>query len=313
MPTGACPAPGGILELMALSFRKAGFGPLSLVVLLTGCSFFTLGDEVAEDDDDDSAQTAGSSASGSAGAPPSAGSSGTGGSSAGSAAAGTGTGGASSGTSGGAGATQGGSANAGGSAGSSGALGGSAGSSAGGASGGGAGGTDTGGAAGSAGAAGGSAPTSCQALNASAQAFGGHCYLVNTTGVSWPGARDACVGLGAHLVTISSDGVGQTELDAENAFVWGLVGNMEVWLGLTDGKADDQRNDDMTPFTWITGEGIAIDKWSEGEPNNYEKECPGGGTCWEHCGYIPADRNGEWNDEICAVQKPYVCEWDMGG
>ena len=117
--------------------------------------------------------------------------------------------------------------------------------------------------------------------------------------------------LGSHLVTISSDGVGQTEFDAENAFVWGLVNNMEVWLGLTDGKMDSEPGMETVPFAWITGEGIAIDAWSDGEPNNYQKDCPGGGTCYEHCGFIPTDRNGQWNDDICGMEKPYVCEKEL--
>jgi hypothetical protein len=144
------------------------------------------------------------------------------------------------------------------------------------------------------------------------EVFEGHCYRAFTTPATWPEARDACEELGGYLATISSDGVGQTEFDAENAFVWGLVDNQETWIGLSDGRGDMDPGDG-TPFGWIGGEGIAIDNWSDGEPNNYQKDCPAGGptnACFEHCGLIPADRSGQWNDEVCGYEKPYVCEWD---
>jgi hypothetical protein len=305
-----------------LSLTWSCAAPLLLVA--AGCSFFTL-EEPDADDDDDGGPSSGGSASGTGGTPPTSGTGGSGGSTAGSSAGGTS--GASSGAGGAGGSAGGGAGGAasggGGAAGS--ASGGDAGSATAGTSGADAGGTGgagtsgsggaggTGGGAGSAGNGGtGSPPDACDDINASAEEFAGHCYLVNTTPVAWPAARDACMALGGHLVTISSEGVTQTEFDAENAFVWGLVDNMEVWLGLTDGKQDSEAGD-MTPFAWVTGEAITIHAWSDAEPNNYQKECTvgGGGTCYEHCGFIPSDRNGQWNDDVCAYEKPYVCEWEL--
>jgi len=300
--------------------RNAWFGSVPLLVLAAGCGFFKLDPPTGEDDDDGSGATGGSNVSGSGGTPPA--TSGSGGMIGG---AGTNASGGSAGTAGGAsgaGGSTGGSSGA--AAGGSGGSGGDGSGATGGASGtggdaaGGTGGEAVGGSGGAGnGGSGGSGkntmPETCEEV--SAEAHAGHCYRVFMTGTSFPEAQDACEELGAHLVTISSDGVGQTEFDAENAFVWGLVNNMEVWLGLTDGHTD-MEGGDMTPSTWVTGEGIAIDNWSDGEPNNYQKDCPDGGptgACYEHCGFIPGDRNGQWNDEICGYDKPYVCEWDSGG
>ena len=301
--------------------RNAWFGSVPVLVLAAGCGFFKLDPPTGEDDDDGSGATGGSNASGSGGTPPAtsgsggmvggAGSNASGGSAgtaSGASGAGGSTGGSSGAAAGGSGATGGdGSGATGGAAGAGGdATGGTGGDGAGG----------TGGGAGNGGSGGSgknTMPETCEEV--SAQAHAGHCYRVFMTGTSFPEARDACEELGAHLVTISSDGVGQTEFDAENAFVWGLVNNMEVWLGLTDGHTD-MEGGDATPSTWITGEGIAIDNWSDGEPNNYQKDCPDGGPtggCYEHCGFIPSDRDGQWNDEVCGYDKPYVCEWDSGG
>ncbi len=180
--------------------------------------------------------------------------------------------------------------------------------SAGDATGGSAGSAGVGGAAGATGGAGsGGGPSSCAAINPQAQANAGHCYYMNTGGVIWSNARQACMALSnGHLVTITSQ--------AEQDFVWGLTGMVDTWIGCTDGKMDNEGGDG-TPSTWITGEDIAqFNGWADGEPNNYMKTCPSGsGDCYEHCGFMQMSSNGAWNDDICGGTKPYVCEWDSGG
>jgi hypothetical protein len=182
--------------------------------------------------------------------------------------------------------------------------GGAGGAGAGGSAGGGAG---SSGAAGAGGGSGGSAPNSCASINAQAMAFGGHCYYRNTTPVTWSSAKMACEALsdGGHLVTITSM--------EEQEFVWDLAGMMDAWIGATDGMMDSQMGNG-TPFTWITAEDIGqFNGWASEEPNNYQKDCPGGGTCWEHCGFMWVDTQGAWNDDICGYDKAYICEWDSGG
>ena len=33
-------------------------------------------------------------------------------------------------------------------------------------------------------------------------------------------------------------------------------------------------------------------------------------ACAEHCGFMWQERCGGWNDEVCADEKRYICEWD---
>jgi Lectin C-type domain len=176
----------------------------------------------------------------------------------------------------------------------------------------GAGGTAGGSAAGMTGSAGGGTGM-CTTLNPGAQAFGGHCYLLVTTPVNFDAAKNACTTLTGHLVTISlGDPASRPDFDAENAYVLQLGGGMDTWLGLSDGKMPTQPGDG-TPYTWINGEkpDPPADAWDTGEPNNYNKPCMNGDSCYEHCGFMLA--SGKWNDDLCEATKQYVCEWDMGG
>jgi hypothetical protein len=289
-------ASGSVAMLIALPF----------VTLTAGCSFFELSDTGE-----------GKSMPGSGGTGPMQGTGGTlptatGGSLS--------TGGASAGSGGSNAGSAGSSAGNGGDGGSMGGSAGSAGSSAGGGSSGGGSagdagsGTAGGGAAGSSGAAGsgGNAnpPTSCAELNSSSVEFDGHCYLRVNSPITWRLAKAACEALNAHLVTISSEGRTQEQFDAENAFVWQLAGMMDVWIGLSDGRQDTENGDGNPPFTWVTGEPFSMNHWGGEEPNHYQKDCPDGSACWEHCVFMWQDRSGEWNDEVCAFEKQYICEWD---
>jgi hypothetical protein len=187
----------------------------------------------------------------------------------------------------------------------------SGGAGAGGAGAGGAAGATSGGSAGSAGTAGGGSGGGgpCATLNPQAQAFGGHCYYLNSTPVSWSNAKMGCEQLsaGGHLVTITSQ--------EEQTFVWNLATMTDVWIGATDGKMESEPGDMSALSTWITGEDIMqFNGWAAGEPNNYQKPCSSGsGDCWEHCGFMWVDTQGAWNDDICGYMKAYVCEWDSGG
>jgi hypothetical protein len=295
-----------------MSFGLRSLLPVSLV--LVGCGFFTL-DEPEKQPAKMMTGGTGGATGGTGGA-----TGGTGGATGGTGGAMAGTGGAMAGT-GGAIATGGaggvaGDTSTGGSAGatagsagdtSTGGTAGTGGDAAGGAGSGGTAGEGAG-AGGTAGGSGGSGPTTCAAINAQAQAYGGHCYYRNSTAVSWSAAKAGCEALaaGGHLVTITSM--------AEQQFVWGVAGMMDAWIGATDGLMDNQGGNGM-PSTWITGEDIAqFNGWASGEPNNYQKECPGGGgMCWEHCGFMWVDTQGAWNDDVCGYDKAYICEWDTGG
>lgn len=283
---------------------------LPVALALVGCGFFSL-DEAEE------TPKAGSGGTGGTG--------GTGGATGGTGGATGGTGGATGGTGGATGGSAGtivmaGSGGAAGAGGSAGAVAGSGGDTAtGGAAGSGGAGAGTGGSGGTAGegagaggtagggGSGGSVLTGCAAINAQAQAYGGHCYYRNSTAVTWSAAKSGCeaLSMGGHLVTITSQG--------EQDFVWGFAQMMDAWIGATDGLMDNQGGNG-TPSSWITGEDIGqFNGWASGEPNNYQKDCPGGGTCFEHCGFMWVDTQGKWNDDVCGYDKAYICEWDSGG
>ncbi|KAK9978822.1 hypothetical protein ABG768_020560 [Culter alburnus] len=67
-----------------------------------------------------------------------------------------------------------------------------------------------------------------------------------------------------------------------------------------------------TPFTWIGGHDAPEEGhwlWSDGKKMNYQIWSPGNPSNYlgkEHCLEINYD-NGNWNDDNCSVQKPFVC------
>ncbi|HTQ02472.1 MAG TPA: C-type lectin domain-containing protein, partial [Polyangiaceae bacterium] len=136
--------------------------------------------------------------------------------------------------------------------------------------------------------------------------------LLVTTTANWNDAKNACAGMnGAHLVTISD--ATTDAFNAEDMFVYTFSQMQDTWLGLTDGKMPTDPGDG-TPYTWITNEPPPpADAWQSGEPNNYNKPCMNGDSCYEHCGYMVAGADDKWNDDLCEALKQYVCEWDMGG
>lgn len=170
---------------------------------------------------------------------------------------------------------------------------------------------DTGG-----GGAGGEPEDLCASIDGEAVEFMGHCYLYRETQVSFPDAVAQCEERGAHLVTISSEGLTEEEFLAENDFVWALGGDVPKWIGATDGHSSSQPGDG-TFFHWITDEEMILDNWSDGQPNNAQTECQdntecscANTSCYEHCAFMWEEVEGEWNDRLCDHLLPFVCEWD---
>ena len=161
------------------------------------------------------------------------------------------------------------------------------------------------------GGSGGTPGNPCVAMSDDADMFEGHCYQLVEEPTSWRDADDDCEERGGYLVTISSEGdLTQEDFDAEGSFVWNLANQMDVWIGATDGLMDNQGGNG-TPSTWSNGEMMVLHNWEDGEPSNTQKECPGGqGMCTEHCGFMWQERGGGWNDDVCAAEKRYVCEWN---
>jgi hypothetical protein len=161
------------------------------------------------------------------------------------------------------------------------------------------------------GGSGGTPTSACAAMSANAETYEGHCYELVETPTGWRAAEQDCEQRGGYLVTISSEGeLTREDFDAEQTFVWNLAKQMDVWIGATDGLMDDQPGNG-THSTWSNGEMMVINDWEGGEPSNTPKTCPSGqGMCHEHCGFMWQERGGGWNDEVCAAEKRYVCEWD---
>jgi hypothetical protein len=164
----------------------------------------------------------------------------------------------------------------------------------------------------------GAAPVDCSSHGATAQGFDGHCYAFHADQVTWKKAGSTCDADGAHLVTISSEGRTAGEFLAENAFVWKLAGAQPTWIDATDGKGPRQPGDG-TYYKWVTGEPMAMDNWTDGQPNNSETACDSGtgsGNCYEHCGFLWSTAGREmdavpgWSDRFCDHTITFVCEWD---
>lgn len=111
-----------------------------------------------------------------------------------------------------------------------------------------------------------------------------NCYMLFNGLLEWDDARNACaiLGQGAHLATIESA--------AENNIVDNLAGGSDVWVGGNDQSIEGT-------FVWVTGEPFIFTNWAAGEPNDN-----GGQDCLQVYG------DGSWDDDSCAVSKPYVCE-----
>ena len=111
--------------------------------------------------------------------------------------------------------------------------------------------------------------------------YNGHSYYRSTGSMTWTDARQACLNMGGHLVTVTSA--------AENNFIFNLWPS--GWIGLTDEVVEGQ-------WRWVTGEPFSWSNWNAGEPNNAGNE-----------DYIQFVGGGKWND-LPNVSLPYVLEFD---
>ena len=111
--------------------------------------------------------------------------------------------------------------------------------------------------------------------------YNGHSYYRSTGSMTWTAARQACLNMGGHLVTVTTA--------AENTFIFNLWPN--GWIGLTDEVVEGQ-------WRWVTGETFSWANWNGGEPNNSNNE-----------DYIQFVGGGKWND-LPNTSLPYVLEFE---
>jgi hypothetical protein len=116
----------------------------------------------------------------------------------------------------------------------------------------------------------------------SQQNYNGHSYYRSTGNAIWTVARQNCINMGGHLVTVTTS--------AENSFIFGLWPS--GWIGLTDEVVEGV-------WQWVTGEAYSYTSWNPGEPNNAGNE-----------DYIQFVGGGKWNDLPNNVNLPYVLEFE---
>ena len=112
--------------------------------------------------------------------------------------------------------------------------------------------------------------------------YNGHSYYRSTGSMFWSDARQACLNMGGHLVTVTTA--------AENSFIFGLWPS--GWIGLTDEVIEGQ-------WRWVTNETYSYTSWNPGEPNNAGNE-----------DYVQFVGGGKWNDLPNAISLPYVLEFE---
>jgi hypothetical protein len=129
----------------------------------------------------------------------------------------------------------------------------------------------------------------------------GSCYFFVQTGLSWAGARAACLALGAHLATAAD----QAENDLFSSIAPAVAGSglEDVWIGGTDAAVE-------ATFVWDSGEPLVFENWRQSplEPND-GNDGPLGPKI-EDCMIIEGDTGGLWDDRDCVRLFPYMCERD---
>lgn len=127
-----------------------------------------------------------------------------------------------------------------------------------------------------------------------------HWYqLFYSIGKDWLSARDYCVALHAHLLTIEST--------SENEFVYHNLrpGSYAfIWLGLTDSIQEGN-------WLSVTGEPLMYTNWHSGEPDNCANGCGGGPPYSNEEDYAIFNfLSNDWSDwETSYI--PFVCEWEI--
>jgi C-type mannose receptor len=122
--------------------------------------------------------------------------------------------------------------------------------------------------------------------------FGGSCYELFNSFLSWDAAEQQCVAWGGHLVSIGSSD--------ENAFLNGWTAELGltngdgqgIWVGGTDAQRD-------AVFQWVDGSPFSFLGWAPGQPDN------GAGV---DCIEKRNDGAGQWYDRRCTDSLRYVCE-----
>lgn len=122
---------------------------------------------------------------------------------------------------------------------------------------------------------------SCEILR-----YEGNPYIYCGDAESWFNARDICLAMDTDLLTVEDF----TTSTAAAAIAFSF--EVSVWTGMSD-YADEGH------WTWADGSAVTYTRWNSGEPNNAGNN--------EDCMEIGLFSSGDWNDNACSMQQPFMC------
>uniref|UniRef100_A0A8C5T7L3 MRC1 protein n=1 Tax=Malurus cyaneus samueli TaxID=2593467 RepID=A0A8C5T7L3_9PASS len=109
---------------------------------------------------------------------------------------------------------------------------------------------------------------------------------------TWFEARDFCRTIGGDLACIHREEEQNLIARLDRGYI-----HYSYWMGLSALDSDGG-------FTWSDGSPVNFEKWSHGEPNNYDGN--------EKCGVFTGYLNMDWNDLFCEHMLDYVCQIKKG-
>ncbi|CAN8184992.1 unnamed protein product [Coccothraustes coccothraustes] len=109
---------------------------------------------------------------------------------------------------------------------------------------------------------------------------------------TWFEARDFCRTIGGDLACIHSEEEQNLIARLDRGYI-----HYSYWMGLSALDSD-------SGFTWSDGSPVNFEKWSHGEPNNYDGN--------EKCGVFTGYLNMNWNDLFCEHMLDFVCQIKKG-
>ncbi|XP_027551432.1 macrophage mannose receptor 1-like [Neopelma chrysocephalum] len=109
---------------------------------------------------------------------------------------------------------------------------------------------------------------------------------------TWFDAKDFCRAIGGDLACIHSEEEQNLITRLERDYI-----HYSYWMGLSALDTD-------SGFTWSDGSPVNFEKWSHGEPNNYDGN--------EKCGVFTGYLNMNWNDLFCEHMLDYICQIKKG-
>ncbi|XP_022312082.2 asialoglycoprotein receptor 2-like isoform X2 [Crassostrea virginica] len=128
--------------------------------------------------------------------------------------------------------------------------------------------------------------------------YGGHCYFIGPSKVTWEEAKAACLGVCSHLVEIDSkeesEWLANTFLNKSTCA--GLWFDCTSWTGGNDLQTEGHYKWDWSDST------LTFTNWQVTEPSLGDPDLADRKDC------IDVMRDGRWNDRQCHYLNSYICE-----